>query len=928
MRPDSTIKIVFATPSRRESRRQSRLQPRNNSRSETGAYNLGKEVALRPKVMGSVPPFEESESSIITKDDSSETDTPSSEEDMPLRDPLILEPNSYVLHPVDIEGNRLSFQVQTKPSSSIVATSEESNIPENRKGARAERKEPAANDIEIRRITRAMAVESDAQNRLAIHTLPSLASSRLQASVATTWYHLHGRHHNLNRFENVCRAIPNLSDRLQTLTHEVLIKLRDEKMKPFVGGRYIEPGTVIRADGFDATDSQSVIFSCVPYFSLQEIAKPTPGRDDLLCPPRTLMQALYPYESVRERDEEQSYRKFGNDGNNSIVHVPSLWIMNIGSAAIVTYGHEPLPVAIGNAIHIVEEDIRCLGKESITENALTKIHITNHDGSSLIFPIGAFRSWFQLESWILHNDTSPKERVFAPGVKLKVRNLDADTMANPGNWKNIISRAAQLVSIGIELPGPRSDEDSTPEPAAVSSPIAVPPFFHWEQSKTNNLAHRIGKAVVSGASEKDRSIVCLEYVGKIMMSRYLAHSESPVEDAFTSTNYYYLLPEKLYAGVSTRVSELQDLINTTSPPESGSVNHKMIVSTHRRSILIRSVEFFNTVRKTLDLFVDDLDSSSVLQKLSSALQNLHEHVMTIERRGPIEPDPEEYINSQWEHPDMKKRAWSIRTSAWEVPSSLPDSRKILQRSVLRCRRCRGPFESAKSAMTHLVRHVKKYSAGNAHPDADIPSYTELQAWIINSVQYRRELTNASALVILTHASEISEDLFRRLRKLAEGVQNEDGQMSSLYTLPQKLINAFRKIVVFYLAIERALYENGQAYKLEVRNQSSHRLTNAPYAPRDVEVLKRFGWSARQSLIRARFRLCEMARPESPLNLRKHLSVGPEYMCLWVIRRLLMTPLEQSKTIGDMYHVYISKVVSIPSFYITSPVQDIRNVLMY
>jgi len=879
--------------------------------------------------MGSVSPSEESENSIITEDDSSENEISNSEEDTPPRDPLLLDLHRYARHPVDIEGNRLSFQVQSKSSSSVVGTSEDLDNPGIKQEAGAEKKEPADNNIEIRRITKAIAIESGAQKLLAIHTLPSLASPQLRASVATTWYHIHGSCLDFDRFENVCLNLPHLSDRLQTLTREVLIKLRDEKIKPFVGGRYIAPGTVLRADESASADSQSVIFSCVPYFSLQHVAKPPLGKGDLLCPPRTLLQALYPYESVRERDVEQSYRKFGNDASDNIVHVPSLWIMNIGSVAVVTYGHEPLPVAIKSAISIVEENIRCLGKQSITENTLSNIHIINHDGSSLIYPIGTFRSWFQLESRIMHSDPHLDGRVFGLGVKLKVQNLDKGTRAGPGNWKDIISRAAQLVSISIGVSNSRSDETgdqeaSAPEPAAASSPISVLPFFHWLQSKSNNLAHKTGKAAVPGASEKERSIACLEYVEKIMMSRYLARSNSAVEDAFTSTNYYHFLPETVYAGVSTRISELQDLINTTSSPESGSINHRMVVSTHSRSILMRSVEFLDTVRKTLDLFVDDLDSSSVLRKLSSALQNIHQQVMTIEQRRPLEPDPEEYINSQWEHPDMMKRAWSIRTSAWEVPSSLPDSRKILQRSILRCRRCRSPFKSASSAMTHLVRHVKKYSTGTAHPDADIPSFTELQDWIINSVQYRRELTNASALVILTHASEIATELFGRAKELAEGVQNENGEMSSLYTLPQELIYAFRKIVIFYLAIERALYENEKAYGLDVRYQSSHRLTSAPYSWRDVEVLKRFGWYARQSLIDARFQFCEMARPESPLSLRKHVSLGPEYVSLWLMRGLMMNNLEQSKTIGDMYHVYISKVVSTPRLYTTSPEQKTRH----
>lgn len=914
VRPNSTIKIVFTNLSRSYSRRQSRSQPQRTSHLEAGASSSRNDLAVSIEVVGSVSPSEESESSIVTEDDSSDNETPSNEEDTRLRDPLSLRLNPYVLTPVDVEGNRISFRVKTNLPSSIVTPSEQSESPENKKAVRSGKKEPKDSNLEIRRITKAMALQSDAQNILVLHTLPSLANPRLRACVATTWYHLHGTILEFDHFENVCLNIPHLSDRLQALTREVLTKLRDDKIKPFVSGKFIEPGTVLRADEANPTDSQSVIFSCVPYFSLQQVAKPSPEHRDLLCPPRTLMQALYPYESVRERDDEQSYRRFGNDPTNSIIHVPSLWIMNIGSTAVVTYGHEPLPVAMKDSVSIDEEDIMRLGKQGITENTLSKIHITDRVGSSFIYPIGSFRSYFQLESRIIHSDPVLEGRVFEKGIKLKVQNLDEDTMASPRNWKSIVSRATQLVSISITIlddqRGDRRDEEaSTSDSAAIKSPISVPPFFHWLHSKTNDLSHRGGKPVVPGISEKDRSIMCLEYVEKVMMSRYLARSASVVEDAFTSTNYYHFLPETLHGGVTTRLSELQDLISTTTPPESGFINHKLVVSTHCRGILVQSVKFLETVRKTLHLFVDDLDSSSILRKLSSALQNVHQQAMTIEERGPLETDPEEYTNSKWEHPDMMKRAWSIRTSAWKFPLSLPDSKKALQRSVLRCRRCRSPFKSAISAITHLVRHVKKYSPVTPHPDEDIPSFKELQDWIINSVQYRRELTNASALVIVTHASEIAGDLFVRARDLAEGVQNEDGTMSSLYTLPQELIHAFRRIVIFYLAIERALHENEKAYGQDVRYQSSRRLTNAPYSWRDTDVLKRFGGYARQSLCKARILLCDMVRPESSLSLRKHLSLGPEYVSLWFMKTLLMRSLEQSKTIGDMYHVYVSKVVS-------------------
>ncbi|KAI4651782.1 hypothetical protein J4E93_001978 [Alternaria ventricosa] len=675
-------------PSWRNSRRPSRPQPQKTSRVEPGTNSSRNELALRFEVPRPVSTPEESESSIITED-FSESETSSREEDTPPRDPPLLQPNRYAMHPVDIEGNRLSFQVQTKPSSSSIAPSEESDKPEIEEGLGAEKKEPRDKNLEIRRITRAMAIESEAQNMLEIHTLPSLASPRLRTSIATTWYHLNGSHLDFDRFEKVCLTIPHLSDRLQALTCEVLLKLRGEKIKPFVGGKFIEPGTVLRADESDPTDTQSVIFSCVPYFGLQQVAKRTTGQEDSSFHPRTLMQALYPYESVRERDEEQSYRRFGNDPMNNIVHVPSLWVINIGSTAIVTYGHETLPIAMKNSIGIVEEEIRLLGRQSITENTLTKVHITNRDGSSLTYPIGDFRSYFQLESRILHSNPSLEGPLVGEGINLKVEDVDGGTMAGAGNWKNIVSRAAQLVSITITIPydqirDGRDEEASTAELAAVGPPTCVPPFFHWLQSKTNDLSPRSGKPVVLGNTGKDRSIACLDYVEKLMTSRSLVRSTSPVEDAFTSTNYYRSLPETVCEGVATRLSELQELVKAAPLPESGSINHKMIVTTHCRKILTRSVEFLDTACKTLGLFVDDLDSSSILRKLSGALQNIHQQVTIIAQRGAVEPDPEEYTNSDWKHPDMlNNRIWSIRTSAWEVPSSLPESRKTLQRSIQR-----------------------------------------------------------------------------------------------------------------------------------------------------------------------------------------------------------------------------------------------------
>lgn len=82
----------------------------------------------------------------------------------------------------------------------------------------------------------------------------------------------------------------------------------------------------------------------------------------------------------------------------------------------------------------------------MTENMLKNIHVTNLDGSTFIYPIGTFRSYFQLESRIVDLNSVLQG---GKGIQLTVQNLDDDTMAGPGNWKSIVTRPAHLVSINV-----------------------------------------------------------------------------------------------------------------------------------------------------------------------------------------------------------------------------------------------------------------------------------------------------------------------------------------------------------------------------------------------------------------------------------------------------------------------------------------------
>ncbi|KAG9191011.1 hypothetical protein G6011_09099 [Alternaria panax] len=875
--------------------------------------------AVTLEVLRPVSPTQASESATTTEDDSAGSYT--SESDDASTKSLDSRPQPRdVVAPVDSEGNKLSFQVKTKQPAHLVMPHNGSGSQEEIKGMTSGNKDVADSKVETRRITKVLMIETEGRNKLQIYTLPGPENNLLQASVATTWYHISAAQVDFDRYRNVCLGIPSLSGRLQVLTREMLRKLQKEKIRPFLGGRFIEPGTVLRADESDQTDPQSVIFSCLPYFGLGQAKEKPSGLNHPLFPPRTLMESFYPYEPVRERDGEQSYRKFGNNHSHKIIHVPTLWIMNIGSSVVVTCGHQSLSEVMGRSINSVEVNVKQLGKQDMMKNELTDVYITSLDGRRFVFPISSCKSYFQLEAKALELNYTTGDRLLDRDIKLELQTRDGSARIGPGDWKKILTRAADLIRIDIRVSSdqddPRPGEDaSNSKQATAAFSTLVPPFFHWLPSKTNDQLKSDTKFEATSRLEPQGSAACLEQVDKAMTSRTLTHRYNPIEYAFASTDYYKALPEAKYSDVCTKQNELDVRAKRARQPVSGITFHQAVVRTQIVGILERSVELFDAVRATLKLFENDLDCSAILRKVWGALENIYKYVISIERRGSFEPGHKSYSDPEWEHPDLVGRSWFIRTSANPCSVSLPDADDRVKKSTHQCKRCRGmkSFDKPQAALDHVERHATMSSdvtQAGAVPKQEnfsrnIPIHTRPCDWVINDAQHKREHTNAGALSILNQACTTTKGLLNQARDLAEGVQEEDGRISARYSMPHEFIEAFRKMVVFYLANERALFEIGEIYERDAPFLED--LNGLTYSETGLEVLARFGKDAQRSLRFTRLALCKMARPGSPLEISKHLSLGPEFLCAWLMRRLLVKPLERSKTVGDMFREYVSRI---------------------
>lgn len=331
IRPSATIKISF----------EEAILQHNEGYDDRTDSPVSRPVQVRFSDVEAIDTAEGAEESEVELD-STTSDGYDGEPEVAVKPP---EPPRAVILATDSNGDKLTHSINTHgygPGASP------SNV--GRPDSHVDSKSSPERFTETLRITKALAVPSESDNKTVIRvsTLPGPKTFPLHDGVTMTWYHLHAKDLDFDRFRQACLGSPQLSPRLQILVRDLFAKIEKRKVKPFLDGLYVEPGTVLRVDESCGTDPQSVIFSCVPYLDLQEpvVTKSTERR----YPPRTLMQSAYAYESVRERDAEQAYRKYGNTRSKRLIYVPSLWMMNIGVDVVVTCGHRPLG----------ESSIRCL----------------------------------------------------------------------------------------------------------------------------------------------------------------------------------------------------------------------------------------------------------------------------------------------------------------------------------------------------------------------------------------------------------------------------------------------------------------------------------------------------------------------------------------------------------------------------------------
>ncbi|KAH6642330.1 hypothetical protein C7974DRAFT_420630 [Boeremia exigua] len=830
------------------------------------------------------PPSTNSEGDRTDSDDASSVeDLESSSSESEIAE---LPPVRQVITPTDEDGNLLVFKATTKylnrgaANANNASNKRESQIP--------------VKDAECISIAKAVSTQGDGRTSLQIFLLPGPRTTSTPLDESIRWFHLRSAPLDFTGFKETCLSIPGLSKRLQEMVKKTFDRVEKEKLKAFLDGMFIEPGTVLRGDESDQSDPESVIFSCLPYFDLQIPAKKAPNANQgNRFSSRTLMQSYYPYEPVQDRDVEQAYRKFGNEHRDALVHVPNLWTVNIGSKIVATCSHEALSHGFVQSIKLIAID----GDRAKNDSRSRNIRLTDWNGRKLLYTVKECATYIQMEQKLRElrwcSTGSNQDR----SLKLTWQLRDSQVRVTPRLWASILGQKDNMF-IELSLANDVGNIPLAGGAKQLLSPIAIAlkPFFHWPQKpETEDVETNL---VLS--DELKRSIRCLELTEKAMTSQVLSsyYSEATVEDTFTSIEYYRTLPQATADQVKSGLRALEaSKIKLEKPKENRVACHEAVVFRQRIELVQKTSELCNCFDNTLALFVADVDKSTMLRKSWAAMQNICEMATTILRREPLSSDPEELADNGRTRSSTTQQAWFVRLSLGEEAESGPLQK--LTRRFEKCRPCTTSksYNDSQTAMRHAQRHFR-------HLEPSDSSVLPLKDCIVTRDQRRLEVFNETHVAILTKACKKAQRLLTEAKELAHGVLNEEGQMSDLYTFPCSLLNALRQQLVFYFAVERAMFFTEKRLKDGMEEDEL-----VSYSDDDLLAIEKFGNGVQQALAVARTELCSMVKSTRPPDVFERLSLSPEYVCGWFMRRLIVKPLSRSFAVNDVHRKYGSAISS-------------------
>ncbi|KAI0419057.1 hypothetical protein F5X98DRAFT_90315 [Xylaria grammica] len=217
-------------------------------------------------------------------------------------------------------------------------------------------------------------IDRSGQDRITVIRPHSAETNKADGARTLRWLHIQQNALCLNDLRELVRNCRFLEDDLISVADRFLEMECAKFEKKYSSGNrqgyYIEPGTVLRCDVRYDQDlnrgTKSVFFCSVPYLQLDSHGKLGKhgdlGEDGRrrTHPARTLMESLYDYGLLDDRDSRQAILQCQTPGNDNILYIPQIWYLLCGSDILISYSQLPLDEISRDSIQARDESDRSL----------------------------------------------------------------------------------------------------------------------------------------------------------------------------------------------------------------------------------------------------------------------------------------------------------------------------------------------------------------------------------------------------------------------------------------------------------------------------------------------------------------------------------------------------------------------------------------
>ncbi|UKZ54094.1 hypothetical protein TrVGV298_007900 [Trichoderma virens] len=213
------------------------------------------------------------------------------------------------------------------------------------------------------------------------------------------WLHLQGPTMNLNVMVKHIMECHLIGDDVRAVTMTLMKKVGEKFVRHSETGPYIEPGAVLRGVGIYPKPSSGslsqkyrptipVVFGASPYLRLGPLSahRNSAKKDDHR--PRTLLQNLYGFDIIPNRDGTQIVRKIGDGSHlDDVFHVNQMWCLLIGSTILITMSDHTTRELLDGTI----------GKRILSHETPIKIKIIDGDSNKYYdIAISSNTTWVDL----------------------------------------------------------------------------------------------------------------------------------------------------------------------------------------------------------------------------------------------------------------------------------------------------------------------------------------------------------------------------------------------------------------------------------------------------------------------------------------------------------------------------------------------------